>query len=472
MSSIKVLVVDDEPDVVSLLREWLKEETYDVFSAFSGGQAFRTFFQNQPDLTITDLRMPGMDGFELIRRIREVSEGPVLALTVLDSEDHMVRGLNLGADEYLVKPVTKRAFLARIRSLLRRASLTMEARPLPHHGMASDATLGGNFLTHEIRTNGGAEPMGRVEQRLLRVLVVDDEPDVVSFLREWLEEEAYEVFGAFNGGQAFRTFFHSQPDLTITDLRMPGMDGFELIRRIREVSDEPVLVLTVLDGEDQMVRGLNLGADEYLIKPVTKRALLARVRSLLRHLASNTEAPPPAHNSAAPPGTPPLAHDTAAPSGMPSFAHNTAELPEAPLSLHYTEPSSETPLPPSYSAPPSDASPIYSDAALELNFPTQEVWAKGAPVPLGPIEHRLLAFLVQNRDRVIGFQELLDRVWSEGRGSRDSLKSHILSLRQKVEDDPQRPRLIIPVLRSGYRYRPPDPDSIAGEDGSAPKGPG
>ena len=235
MSSIKVLVVDDEPDVVSLLREWLKDEAYDVFSAFNGGEAFRTFFQNQPDLTITDLRMPGMDGFELIRRIREVSDGPVLALTGLDSEDHMVRGLNLGADEYLVKPVTKRAFLARIRSLLRRASLTMEAVTSPHYEMAADAILEGNSLTHEIRTNGGGGPLGHVEQRMLRVLVVDDEPDVVSFLREWLEEEEYEVFSAFNGGQAFRTFFHNQPDLTITDLRMPGMDGFELIRRIREV---------------------------------------------------------------------------------------------------------------------------------------------------------------------------------------------------------------------------------------------
>ena len=224
-------------------------------------------------------------------------------------------------------------------------------------------------------------------------------------------------------------------------------------------------MLTVFDGEDQVVRGLNLGADEYLVKPVTKRAFLARVCSLLRHLASNIEVPPSAYNTAAPSGTP-------APAGTPPPGDNTGAPPEAPPSLHYTEPSFETPPPPSHSAATPEAPPTYSDAVLELNFLTQEVWARGRPVPLGPIEYRLLAFLVQNRDRVIDFQELLDRVWSEGRGSRDSLKSHILSLRQKVEDDPQKPRLIITVLRSGYRYRAADPDPKARADESVPKGPG
>ena len=251
---------------------------------------------------------------------------------------------------------------------------------------------------------------------LIRVLVVDDEVEVVSLLREWLQEEAYEVFGAYNGWEAFRAFFQNRPNLIITDLRMPGMDGFELIRRIREVSDGPVLALTALEGEDLMVRGLNLGADEYLVKPVTKKVFLARIRSLLRRVPLPAQVPP---------------------------------------STQYT-------------MAPTGSSHTYSDDILELNFLTHEVRISGEPVPLGPLEDRLLAFLVGNRNRVVSFQELLDRVWPEGRGSRDGLKSQILSLRRKVEDDPQNPQLIITVLRSGYRYRPPDPEPALGPGGSVP----
>ena len=251
---------------------------------------------------------------------------------------------------------------------------------------------------------------------LIRVLVVDDEVDMVSLLREWLNEEAYEVFSAYNGWQAFRAFFQNRPDLVITDLRMPGMDGFELIRRIREVSDGPVLALTALEGEDVMVRGLNLGADEYLVKPVTKRVFLARIRSLLRRVRLSAQVP-----------------------------HST-QCTMAPVGSPHT----------------------YSDDIVELNFLTHEVRISGETVPLGPLEDRLLAFLVGNRNRVVGFQELLDRVWPEGRGSRDGLKSQILSLRRKVEDDPQNPQLIITVQRSGYRYRAPDLGPAAGPGRSVP----
>ena len=224
-----------------------------------------------------------------------------------------------------------------------------------------------------------------------KVLVVDDEPQLVSLLQEWLEEDGYEVYGSTDGEEALRLFSQHRPALSTIDLRMSGMDGFQLISRIREMSDGHLLVLTALGGEDQMVRGLELGADEYLVKPVSRRVFLARVRALLRR------------------------------------------------------------------APPSEEVPsIYSDAHLTLNFLTHEALLRGQTLHLRPTEFRLLTFLAQNNERVIGHHELLDRVWGDQGGSLDSLKWYISSLREKMEEDQQHPRLIVTVPRVGYRYFPPE----------------
>ena len=193
-----------------------------------------------------------------------------------------------------------------------------------------------------------------------KILVVDDEPDLMSLLEGWLQEEGYVVFAAGSGEEALRLFFQHRPDLSITDLRMPGMNGFQLITRIRELSDGHILVLTALGGEDQMIQGLELGADDYLVKPVSKNLLLTRVRTVLRRPSSGGE-----------------------------------------------------------------AMEGYSDDHLSLNFLTREVWLHGRLLNLGPTEFRLLAFLTSNNSRVVGHQELLDRVWGHDGGSLDSLKWYI-----------------------------------------------
>ena len=120
--SSKILVVDDEPEMLALLIEWLEEDGHDVSTASNGWDALEIFIDRRPVLTITDLRMPGMDGFQLIKRIREISNTHVIALTAMGGEEHTVLGFDLGADEYLVKPVSKKVFLARVRSILRRAA--------------------------------------------------------------------------------------------------------------------------------------------------------------------------------------------------------------------------------------------------------------------------------------------------------------------------------------------------------------
>ena len=225
-----------------------------------------------------------------------------------------------------------------------------------------------------------------------KILVVDDEPGLVDLLTEWLAEEGYTVFGAGNGADAVALFFEHRPELSIVDLVMPGMDGFQLIGRIREMSDSHILVLTALDNEEQVIRGLNLGADEYLIKPVSRRSFLARVRALLRR-----------------------------------------------------------------ASPMDDTPSSYSDATLTLNFQTHEVHVRGTARKLRPTEFRLIGYLCQNSHRVVGHQEALDRVWGPQAGSLDSLKWYIHSLREKLEDDPRSPKLIVTVPGVGYRYSPAEP---------------
>ena len=231
-----------------------------------------------------------------------------------------------------------------------------------------------------------------------KVLVVDDEPELVQLLKDWLEEDGFEVFAATESSQGLRLFFQNHPDLTIADLRMPGMDGFQLITRIREMSDAHVLVLTALESEEYMIRGLDLGADDFLVKPVSRRALLARIRALLRR--------------ASPAGNVPTGY--------------------------------------------SDGG--YSDGIVTLNFLTHEAEIRGEPVSLRPTEFRLLAFLSENQERVVGHKEILEKVWGDPFGSLDSLKWYIHSLRGRLEEDVSKPQFIVTVPGVGYRYHLSGPE--------------
>jgi DNA-binding response OmpR family regulator len=125
----------------------------------------RLFFDHRPALVITDLRMQGMDGFQLISRIREISDVHILVLTALESEEYLIRGLGLGADEYLVKPTSRRPMLARVRALIRRAAPSKGA-PSGY----SDASVALNFLTHEAQVSGQVVSMRPTEFRLLAYL--------------------------------------------------------------------------------------------------------------------------------------------------------------------------------------------------------------------------------------------------------------------------------------------------------------
>ncbi|MDA1096750.1 MAG: response regulator transcription factor [Chloroflexi bacterium] len=235
------------------------------------------------------------------------------------------------------------------------------------------------------------EPKNSGSQAATSILIVDDDHGIVTLLKEWLEEAGYSVRATTNSAEALRIFFDHRPSLSVVDLRMPGIDGFQLIARIRELSDAPILVLSALDSDEHVVRGLDLGADEYLVKPASRQAFLARVRSLLRR----------------------------------------------------------TP-------PDSSTSNVYTDSALLIDYRTRKVTAYKYPVELRPLEFKLLAYLVQHRDRMVSHDEILDKVWGAGEGSTDSLKWYVSSLRRKVEIGSAEDRLIVNLRSLGYRYVPPE----------------
>lgn len=165
MGETKVLVVGDEPNVVGLLQPWLEDDGHRVLCATDGAQALKIFLEHRPSLRVTDLRMPGMDGFELISRFREVSDVRVLALSGLDAAEYVVLSLQMGADDYLVKPTSRAVFLARVRSLLRRGPSSRQPSEY------SDAFLNLNYFTHDVIADGRSTRLSPVEFRLLSTMV-------------------------------------------------------------------------------------------------------------------------------------------------------------------------------------------------------------------------------------------------------------------------------------------------------------
>ncbi|WIG60306.1 MAG: Two-component transcriptional response regulator, OmpR family [Ktedonobacterales bacterium] len=235
-----------------------------------------------------------------------------------------------------------------------------------------------------------------VDPRSITVLVVDDEPRLVDVVRMNLEVEGYRVVEAANGYQALDRLKDDLPDLVILDVMMPELDGFDTLRRIREVSSVPVIMLTVRQEESDRIRGLEIGADDYLTKaPFSPRELQSRVRALLRR----TFTPSPARKTS-----------------------------------------------------------IVVDKDLTIDFNKGEVWVRGEKVALRPTEYKLLYHLVNNAGRLLTHDTLLSKVWGpEYRDESHYLRLYITYLRQKLERDPAHPKYILTERGRGYRFRELEP---------------
>ncbi|MCA9866094.1 MAG: response regulator transcription factor [Anaerolineales bacterium] len=222
------------------------------------------------------------------------------------------------------------------------------------------------------------------------ILIVDDELRMRRFIRMNLELEGYQVIEAENGIQALDQIRQFNPDLAVMDVMMPEMDGFETLRLLREISTTPVILLTVRGEEEDITRGLGLGADDYITKPFSPRVLTSRVGAVLRR----------AHWPAPPPRT-----------------------------------------------------VLQIDDRLSVDFNRHQVIVNGERIDLRPTEYRLLNHLIQNAGWVVPHDTLLAKVWGyEYRDETHYLRLYINYLRKKIEEDPANPQYILTERGVGYRF--------------------
>lgn len=222
------------------------------------------------------------------------------------------------------------------------------------------------------------------------MLVVDDEPRIIRFVRINLDMEGFRVIEAHNGLEALDQVREKLPDIVLLDVMMPEMDGFETLRMIREVSSVPVIMLTVRNAEEDKVRGLDLGADDYIVKPFSPRELVSRVRAVLRRSQTLT---------------------------------------------------------------PVDSSVLRVDEHLSVDFNTGEVLINDERVKLRPTEFRLLRHLIENAGWTVPYETLLSKVWGyEYKDAISYLRIYINYLRKKIEPDISDPRYIFTERGMGYRF--------------------
>ena len=223
-----------------------------------------------------------------------------------------------------------------------------------------------------------------------KILAVDDEKRMVRFIQLNLEQDGFQVVTAYNGSEALEQVRTQLPDLILLDIMMPDINGFEVLKKIREVNTVPVIMLTAKGEEDDRIQGLELGADDYITKPFSPRELVSRIRAVLRR----TE----------------------------SFKEDQIDL-------------------------------INVDDRLTIDFSRREVWVEGKKVDLRPTEYRLLYHLVKNAGWVNTHEQLLSKVWGfEYQDEPHYVRLYVNYLRKKLEKDPSNPRYILTERGVGYRF--------------------
>jgi len=231
------------------------------------------------------------------------------------------------------------------------------------------------------------------------ILVVEDEESYQEALLVGLSREGYQVQLASDGVEALRRFVENPPDLVVLDLLLPSMSGIEVCRRMQAMASVPIIIVSALDTETDIVRGLELGAEDYIAKPYRLRELVARIRSVLRRVS------PPEHR---------------------------------PIAASRNE-------------------PVRSDALtvgpFEVNFARRVVTADGKPIHLSRREFDLLVLLLSPPGQVRTREDLIDRLWSDRDLSNTrTLDTHIRRLRIKLEPDPGRPQYLVTVRGVGFRF--------------------
>lgn len=226
-----------------------------------------------------------------------------------------------------------------------------------------------------------------------KILVVDDDPGLVQLIETGLRQDSYDTITASNGEEGLRLLAELRPHLVILDIMMPSMDGWEFCSRVRKVSTVPIIMLTALGSQSDIVRGLNVGADDYLVKPFNRDELLARVTAVLRR----------------------------------------ANM-----------------------APPSAKAPLrFGDGELIIDPTDRQVTLAGKTIELTPTEFDLLLFMAFRAGRILSTEFIFENVWSyDSDANLESVKWYMWRLRKKLEKKPSNPKYIITERGVGYRFLP------------------
>jgi two-component system cell cycle response regulator len=269
----RVLVVDDILSNVKLLEAKLSAEYFEVVSAFNGVECLAKIDEALPDIVLLDVMMPGMDGFEVCRRIKgnpKTAHVPVVMVTALDQPTDRVAGLEAGADDFLTKPVDDAALFARVRSLVRLKMMTDELRMRETTGQSMG-------LIDPALTLVDANPTGRV-------LVIEDRPESVAWFSTALAPD-HRVSSVETFEEALVRVRGGDFDLIIVSLGMRGFDGLRLCSQLRSLPEGrnvPILVVVSDADRRKLTQALEMGVNDYLTRPVDKNELVARVRTQLR----------------------------------------------------------------------------------------------------------------------------------------------------------------------------------------------
>lgn len=226
---------------------------------------------------------------------------------------------------------------------------------------------------------------------MAKILIVDDDRTLLRFISEYLEGEGFQVATADRGTKALKRFYDERPDLVVLDLMMPGMDGWEVCARLRELSDTPVILLSAKSSESDKLRGFRLGVDDYVTKPFSLAELTARIQAVLARVAADD---------------------------------------------------------------PQEGG-TFRVGPLTVDTRRREAALNDETISLTPTEFRLLSALARRAGAAISQEDLLTEVWGDYRQKGGSaLRRYVWFLRQKIEQDPNQPKLLVTVRGYGYRLEP------------------
>lgn len=223
-----------------------------------------------------------------------------------------------------------------------------------------------------------------------KILLIEDDIEFSNLTGMWLKNAGYDVFTAQDGVEGMRRVYSNRPNLVLLDANIPKMDGWEVCRRIRDMSDIPVMLVTVNGKKGDKLKGFDLGADDYVTKPVDFRELVARVQAVLRRA-------------------------------------NPSSIETEPSNFHNGE--------------------------IEIEWRSRQVYVRGECVKLSPTEFKILSCLIKNQGWIVTHEQLLEKAWGPNYiGDKSFVKLYIRYLRQKIEENPHTPRLILTERGVGYYF--------------------